>query len=149
MTYLIIIALVLAIFLFSRKNKINPQDGDSISRQQEAVPPAKLLDLDTTTVADRQRAYHHGYRTQLRYDILQRQAELDGDTATLEPEPTNPYDQNAIKIVTREGHRVGYVPKDQTQCVRDFSTFPCRCYCYIGTNDGFYFTDCYIKRNDQ
>ncbi len=69
--------------------------------------------------------------------------------ATLEPDPTNPYDQNAIKIVTREGHRVGYVPKDQTAYVRDFSTLPCRCYCYIGTNDGFYFTDCYITRNDQ
>ena len=69
--------------------------------------------------------------------------------ATLEPEPTNPYDQNAIKIVTREGHRIGYVPKDQTQYVRDFASLPCRCYCYIGTNDGFYFTDCYITRNDQ
>ena len=69
--------------------------------------------------------------------------------ATLESDPTNPYDQNAIKIVTREGHRVGYVPKDQTQNVRDFSTLPCRCYCYIGTSDDFYFTDCYLTRNDQ
>ncbi|MBO5054438.1 MAG: hypothetical protein J6C44_09465 [Muribaculaceae bacterium] len=69
--------------------------------------------------------------------------------ATLEPDPANPYDQNAIKIVTREGHRVGYVPKDQTAYVRDFTTLPCRCYCYIGTNDGFYFTDCYITKNDQ
>lgn len=69
--------------------------------------------------------------------------------ATLEPDPTNPYDQNAIKIVTSEGHRVGYVPKDQTTYVRDFSTLPCRCYCYISTNDGFYFTDCYITKNDQ
>jgi len=69
--------------------------------------------------------------------------------ATLEPDPTNPYDQNAIKIVTREGHRVGYVPKDQTQYVRDFTSLPCRCYCYIGTNDGFYFTDCYITKNAQ
>lgn len=69
--------------------------------------------------------------------------------ATLEPDPTNPYDQNAIKIVTREGHRVGYVPKDQTQYVRDFTTLPCRCYCYIGTNNGHYFTDCYLTRNDQ
>ena len=69
--------------------------------------------------------------------------------ATLEPDPTNPYDTNAIKIVTREGHRIGYVPKDQTAYVRDFTSLPCRCYCYIGTNDGIYFTDCYITRNDQ
>lgn len=69
--------------------------------------------------------------------------------ATLEPEPTNPYDSNAIKIVTSEGHRVGYVPKDQTADVRNFTTLPCRCYCYIGTNDGLYFSDCYITRKDQ
>ena len=69
--------------------------------------------------------------------------------ATLEPDPTNPYDQNAIKIVSHEGQRVGYVPKDQTQYVRDFITLPCRCYCYIGTNDGFYFIDCYITKNAQ
>lgn len=69
--------------------------------------------------------------------------------ATLEPDPTNHYDHNAIKIVTSEGHRVGYVPKDQTTYVRDFAILPCRCYCYIGTNDGMYFTDCYITRNDQ
>jgi len=70
-------------------------------------------------------------------------------TASLEPDPSNPYDQNAIKIVTSEGHRIGYVPKDQTQYVREFTTLPCRCYCYIGANDGMYYTDCYIKRNDK
>lgn len=69
--------------------------------------------------------------------------------ATLEPDPTNPYDQNAVKIVTSEGHRVGYVPKDQTTYVREFATLPCRCYCYIGTNDGMYFTDCYIKKESR
>ena len=69
--------------------------------------------------------------------------------ANLEPEPTNPYDEKAIKIVTSEGHRVGYVPKDQTTYVRDFATLSCRCYCYIGTNDGMYFTDCYIKKESK
>lgn len=69
--------------------------------------------------------------------------------ATLEPEPTNPYDPNAIRIVTSNGHRVGYVPRNMTDRIRDFATLPCRCYCYIGTNDGIYFTDCYITRNDQ
>ena len=69
--------------------------------------------------------------------------------ATLEPEPTNPYDPNAIRIVTSEGHRVGYIPRNLTDRIRDFATLPCRCYCFIGTNDGHYFTDCYITRNDQ
>ena len=67
--------------------------------------------------------------------------------ATLEPDPTNHYDSKAIAIITPEGHRVGYVPKDQTAYVRDFATLPCRCYCYISTNDGIYFSDCYITKN--
>ena len=54
---------------------------------------------------------------------------------------------NAIKIVTGNGHRIGYVPKDMTQSVREFvSKLPCQCYCYIGINNGTFFTDCYIKK---
>ena len=64
---------------------------------------------------------------------------------TLEPEPTNPYDENAIKILTPGGHRVGYVPKDQTKYVRDFTSLPCPCYCYIGCNEDHYFSCCYIN----
>ena len=63
----------------------------------------------------------------------------------LESEPTNPYDVNAIKILAEDGHHVGYVPKDMTSEVRKNSKLPCRCYFYIGENDGFYFSDCYIK----
>ena len=55
--------------------------------------------------------------------------------ATLEADPTNPYDANAIKIVAHDGHRIGFVPKDQTKFVRDFTLLPCKCYCYIGVND--------------
>lgn len=195
--------------------------------------PDKLLDLDTTTLAERQRAYGRGFYLQQRYDLLQRQAESAGDTATLEailtntytgplpeltdnkprisiamggggseapirelqyfcikdkgyhvsvwprgqcvgdylefpiagithgeyiddhigefvatlePDPANPYDSNAIAIITHEGHRVGYVPRDTTADVRSFATLPCPCYCYIGTNDDTYFSDCYITK---
>lgn len=66
--------------------------------------------------------------------------------ATLVPDPTNFYDANAIKIMTNNGHRVGYVPRDSTATIRDFTTLPCRCYCFIGNNDGIYFSDCYISR---
>ena len=64
---------------------------------------------------------------------------------TLEPEPTNPYDSNAIKILAEDGHHVGYVPKDMTAEVRKSATLPSTCYFYIGENDGTYFSDCYIK----
>ena len=66
-------------------------------------------------------------------------------SGTLEAEPTNPYDANAIKILAEDGHHVGYVPKDMTSEVRKHSKLPCRCYFYIGENDGSYFSNCYIK----
>lgn len=70
--------------------------------------------------------------------------------AALAADPDNQYDPQAIKIVTREGHRVGFVPRDMTSEVRRVTALPCTCYCYIGTyqhDDGpHYFTHCYIDR---
>ena len=68
--------------------------------------------------------------------------------ATLEADPTTPYDANAIKIVAHDGHRIGFVPKDQTKFVRDFTLLPCKCYCYIGVNDSAYFSCCYITNQN-
>jgi hypothetical protein len=65
---------------------------------------------------------------------------------TLEAEPTNEYDPNAIKMLAADGHHVGYVPADMTSEIRENATFPCQCFCYIGENDGVYFSDCYILR---
>ena len=64
--------------------------------------------------------------------------------AALVADPANPYDSNAIKIMTREGHRLGYVPRDTTTDIRSFTILPCTCYCYIGINNNTYYTDCYI-----
>ena len=234
MIYIIVILAVAGfiIYLFSSKK-------DESNVEQAHQYPEKLLDLDKTTIADRQRAYHRGYQTQLCYDILQRRAELAGDTATLEAirtntykgplpelesqqpthfnllddngdpikevaepavqelqyfcikdkgyhvsvwpkdagmqnldyiefdiagmsyreniddylgehagtleaEPDNEYDHNAIKVLTEDGHHVGYVPKDMTSEVRKSASLPCTCYFYIGENDSTYFSDCYI-----
>ena len=68
----------------------------------------------------------------------------------LEAEPTNQYDPNAIKIIAKDGYMVGYVPKDTTSSVRDFTSLPCKCYFYIGrSDDGTYFSDVYIKRENK
>lgn len=66
-------------------------------------------------------------------------------SGTLEAEPTNPYDANAIKILAEDGHHVGYVPKDMTDEIRKQKQIPCTCYFYIGQNDGTYFSDCYVR----
>ena len=70
---------------------------------------------------------------------------LGEHVGTLETEPTNEYDPNAIKILAEDGHHVGYVPKDMTSEIRNSATLPCTCYFYIGENDGTYFSDCYIR----
>ena len=68
--------------------------------------------------------------------------------ADLVPEHNNPYDPDAIKIVTDNGHRIGYVPRDITSKIRDFTSLPCTCYCYIGQYEGTYFSDCYITHEN-
>lgn len=235
MNAIIWIAVIAAVYFFlklfdPKKKEAKPHAPSVTSNNNSDGFPAKLLDLDKTTIADRQRAYHRGYRTQMRYDILQRRAELAGDTATLEAirtntyngplpeldndkptnkmqskpkvqelkyfcikdkgyhtsiwpkvdgyakldyiefniagmshrddidkyigehvgileaEPTNEYDQNAIKILAEDCHHVGYVPKDMTASIRDFTNLPCTCYFYIGNNSGTYYSDAYINR---
>lgn len=66
----------------------------------------------------------------------------------LEEEPTNKYDPNAIKILAADGHHVGYVPKDMTKEVRDNAQLPHTCFCYVGSKDGKYYTDCYVIRKN-
>ena len=69
---------------------------------------------------------------------------LGEHVGTLEEEPDNPYDANAIKVLAADGHHLGYVPRDYIFDVRKFTTLPCKCYVYIGENDGIFFSDCYI-----
>ena len=70
---------------------------------------------------------------------------LGEHVGTLEEEPDNPYDANAIKVLAADGHHLGYVPRDYICDVRKFTSLPCKCYIYIGENDDVYFSDCYIK----
>lgn len=68
--------------------------------------------------------------------------------ATMEPDPDNPYDAQAIKILASNGDRVGYVPKDMTDEVRAFTQLPCKCYCFIGENNEMYYSCCYISKDE-
>lgn len=230
MTTILIVAIIAAVvyYIYYLSHGNNEQTQD-----EPTFPPAKLMDLNTTTVGDRQRMYKRGYRKQLQFDELQRRAEESGDTetleairlgtydgplpelkddaltsspkivigggdddekveklryfcikdkgyhvtvwpkdydqfdivefniagmsyrenidnylgefkGTLEAELTNKHDPNAIKVLAADGHHVGYVPKNITKEVRDNAQLPCPCFCYIGCNDGTYFSDCYI-----
>lgn len=89
MTTIIIVAIIAAvasyIYYLSRGNHEQTQD-------EPTFPPAKLMDLNATTVADRQRMYKRGFKKQLQFDELQRRAEETGDTSTLEAIRLGTYD---------------------------------------------------------
>ena len=89
MTTIIIVVIIAAvasyIYYLSRGNHEQTQD-------EPTLPPAKLMDLNATTVADRQRMYKRGFKKQLQFDELQRRAEETGDTSTLEAIRLGTYD---------------------------------------------------------
>ena len=74
----------------------------------------------------------------------------------LVPEPDNDYDPDAIKVVSEDGHHLGYIPSGQTDFVSSLSgdEFPYRCTAFIQENededDGhkFFTGFVYIKRKD-
>lgn len=232
----IISSVVCYVYYLSHDNRYESvEETSELSGNKEEplkiFPPEKLMDLNTTTVADRQRVYKRSPMKQMQFDELQRRAEASGDTdtlesirlgtyngplpqieadlprltlskpngnpdapvqeleyfcikdkgyhvsvwpkdksfldivefniaglshrdnidnylgefhGTLEPEPTNPYDSNAIKVLAPDGYHVGYVPKDMTEEVRKYTTLQCECFFYIGENDGIYYSDCFI-----
>jgi TM2 domain-containing membrane protein YozV len=51
---------------------------------------------------------------------LRRISELNyAEELILAPEPSNPYDPNAIKIYTMDKIKIGYIPKEMTKLMRD------------------------------
>lgn len=129
------------------------ENGDSLPKQEDEE--AKIQMLEHFCLVD------HGYHVTVwpkdynQFEVVQfniagmSYREDIGDylgefKGTIEAEPTNEYDPNAIKVLAADGHHVGYVPKDMTKEVRNNAQLPCPCFCYIGENDGTYFSECYI-----
>ena len=73
-----------------------------------------------------------------------------GETmGVLVAEPDNPYDANAIRVMTPDWQCVGYVPKDRTDEIREHTKLPCPCLFYIGVRnengEQIFYTDAYIR----
>ncbi len=47
-----------------------------------------------------------------------RQEVSEDDKLTLEAEPSNPYDSNAIKVITKNGNQIGYLSKEMAEKVK-------------------------------
>ena len=169
MTLLILAILFAAVCVYlmqANKKKEEPQEqqpihfdmldenGDPIRDQPQAGKPA-VKELQYFCIKDK--GYHvtvwpkdYNHFDMVRFNIagIEYRDNIDeylGESVgVLEAEPTNPYDPNAIKILTHDGHHVGYVPKDMTDEVRKVANLPCSCFFYIGKRNGIYFSDCYI-----
>jgi hypothetical protein len=68
-----------------------------------------------------------------------------GQTVLLVPEPTNPFDPDAIKVVTLDdndqpAHHIGYVPRKQTELVREFQANYPEAFCALTIPNGRFST---------
>lgn len=72
---------------------------------------------------------------------------LGESLAILAAEPDNPYDPNAIRILTSDWQLLGYVPRDMTDEIRRHTSLSCPCFIYIGyrPDEDTFFTDAYIN----
>lgn len=52
-----------------------------------------------------------------RQEIIKREVEED-DKLILQAEPTNPFDPNAVKVLSKFGHQIGYLNKDMAEKVK-------------------------------
>ena len=84
--------------------------------------------------------------TNYKHAAMQRLGETLGFLAA---EPDNPYDSNAIRIMTPDWRCVGYVPRDRTREIRQHTKLPCPCLFYIGVRvengEAVFYTDAYIR----
>ena len=101
---LTVVILCIIVFVYRLVQSLNSADKTvNEAPQPQSTIPYKLLDLHTTSVADRQRAYRRSFHKQLQYDELQRQAEALNDIRTLESIRTNTYEGN-LPILRPDGY---------------------------------------------
>lgn len=167
MTALFFIAAAIAAYfflkMFDTKKEENTQHIAPIKPINLNNPNAKVQELKFFCVMDK--GYHVSVwpRDRSQFDIVEfniagithykevAMKHLGETMGFLVEEPDNPYDANAIKIVTSEWECVGCVPRDMTDNIRENTKLPCPCLFYIGyhtEDDGIHFyTDAYIDLN--
>jgi len=164
--FLFVVALI-AIFIYAATKK---QSSQNEPKQQQAVEPssnnpnAEVQELKFFCIKDK--GYHvsvwpnvDGYANidYIEFDIAgishyakTAMKHLGESLAILSPEPDNPYDQNAIRVMTSDWQLLGYVPRDMTDIIHEhISGRTCPCFIYIGyrEDDDVFYTDAYINLN--
>ena len=170
--FIFFIIIVVGIILFAFTSKSTKADDkqpsqQTVQKQSQSLRPKIIIESGTSNASVQElkyfcvkdKGYHvtvwpkdYNHFDMVRFNIagIEYRDNIDeylGESVgVLEAEPTNHYDTNAIKILTHDGHHVGYVPKDMTAEVRKVANLPCPCFFYIGKRNGIYFSDCYISK---
>lgn len=164
--FLFVVALI-ALFIYAATKKSSSQNEPE---QQQDVKPAsnnphaEVQELKFFCIKDK--GYHvsvwpnvDGYANidYIEFDIAgishyakTAMKHLGESLAILSPEPDNPYDQNAIRVLTSDWQLLGYVPRDMTDIIHEHTSgSTCPCFIYIGyrEDDDVFYTDAYINLN--
>lgn len=165
MNALIWIAVIVAIYFvlkqFDPKKEKKDIVSDASPTEQKLNPNAEVQVLKFFCIKDK--GYHVSVwpKDVSQFDIIEfqianithhKEAALQrtGETlGFLAAEPDNPYDANAIRVMTPDWHCVGYVPQDRTDEIREQTKLPCPCLFFIGVRnengEQIFYTDAYIK----
>ena len=162
--FLFVVALI-AIFIYAATN---PSRLQNEPEQQQVVEPAsnnpnaEVQELKFFCIKDK--GYHVSVWPKDLYQPDFIEFEIAGIThhadvamkhlgesmALLVAEPDNPYDPNAIRVMTSDWQLLGYVPRDMTDIIHEqTSGSTCPCFIYIGyrEDDDVFYTDAYINLN--
>lgn len=161
--FLFVVGLI-ALFIYASTKQSRSQkepEPQQVSKKTGCNPNAKVQELKFFCIKDK--GYHVSVWPKDVYQPDFIEFEIAGIThhtdvamnhigesmALLVAEPDNPYDPNAIRIMTSDWQLLGYVPRDMTEEVRRHTKLSCPCFVYIGYNEdqNTFFTDAYINLN--
>lgn len=161
--FLLVVGLI-ALFIYASTKQSRSQkepEPQQVSQKTGGNPNAKVQELKFFCIKDK--GYHVSVWPKDVYQPDFIEFEIAGIThhadvamkhlgesmAVLAEEPDNPYDQNAIRIMTADWQLIGYVPRDMTEEIRRHTKLSCPCFVYIGYNEdqNTFFTDAYINLN--
>lgn len=165
----LIIAIVIATILYAineNKKSKRAQSNTHVANKQAQQHTSKVEVQKLKFFCVKDKGYHvsvwpnvEGYRNvdYIEFDIAgvshyadTAKNHLGESTALLVAEPDNPYDPNAIRVMTSSWQLLGYVPRDMTDIIHEHTSgSTCPCFIYIGyrEDDDVFYTDAYINLN--
>lgn len=160
--FLLVVALI-AIFIYASTKQSRSQkepEPQQVSQKTGGNPNAEVQELKFFCIKDK--GYHVSVWPKDVYQPDFIEFEIAGIThhadvamkhlgeslAILAEQPDNPYDPNAIRVMTTDWQLLGYVPRDMTAIIHEHTSgSTCPCFIYIGyrEDDDIFFTDAYIN----